>query len=73
MDEIDPTWASSSLVLVVQMMMMQPVSLKNCYFTQNVMHPHTPNKTDHASLIFVVCSSVSFEHLLFSPFHEEHT
>ena len=50
MDEINLTWASSSLVLVVQIMM-QLVSMKNFYFAQNVMHPYTPNKMDHASLM----------------------
>ena len=62
MDEIDPTLASSSLVLFVQMMM-HTVSVWISYFAPNVMHSHTLNKKNHASLIFLVRSYVSFEHL----------
>ena len=62
MDEIDPTLASSSLVLFVQMMM-HTVSVWISYFAPNVMHPYTLNKKNHASLIFLVRSYVSFEHL----------
>ena len=72
MDEINPTLAYSSSVLFVQMMM-QTISVWMRYFELNVMHPHTPNKTDNSLLIFIVWSSISFNHLLFSPFQKKHT
>ena len=62
MDEINPTQTYSFVVLVVRMMM-QLVSLKNYYFAQNAMHPHTHSKMDHTSLIFDVGSSISFKNM----------
>ena len=59
MNEIDPTLEYSVFVLVAQMMM-HYVSLKNYYFAQSVTHQHTPNKTDHVLLTFVVWSVVCF-------------
>ena len=57
MDEIDPTLACSSLVFFVQLMM-QTILVWRSYLAPNVMHPHTQSKANHASLIFVVWSSI---------------